>query len=77
MIGIVVVSHDNIAKEMIAVTKKILPDAEGLIGVPIDSDLSVDTNRQRIVEAISDVYNGDGVLLLSDKIGRASCRERV
>jgi PTS system mannose-specific IIA component len=69
MIGIVVVSHDNIAKEMIAVTKKILPDAEGLIGVPIDSDLSVDTNRQRIVEAISEVNNGDGVLLLSDMFG--------
>lgn len=69
MIGIVVVSHDNIAKEMISVTKKILPDTEGLIGVPINSDLSVEVNRQRIVEAISEVDKGDGVLLLSDMFG--------
>lgn len=69
MIGIVVVSHDNIAKEMISVTKKILPDAEGLVGVPINADMSVEVNRQRIVEAISEIDGGDGVLLLSDMFG--------
>lgn len=69
MIGIVVVTHDNIAKEMVSTTKKILPDALGIVAVSISSDTSVDVNREKIAKAISDVDRGDGVMLLSDMFG--------
>lgn len=69
MIGIVVVSHDNIAREMVSVTKLILQEAEGLVSVAINSDASVDANRQKIASAIAEVDKGDGVLLLSDMFG--------
>lgn len=69
MIGIVVVSHDDIAKEMVAVTKKILPDAERLVSVAIDSNAPVESNRQKIAAAIAEVDANEGVLLLSDMFG--------
>ena len=69
MIGIVVVSHDNIGQEMVSVTRKIIPDATALASVAIDSNLSVEANRQKIAAAIKEVDSGDGVFLLSDMFG--------
>ncbi len=69
MIGIVVVSHDNIAQEMVSVTRKIIPDAASLTSVAIDSNLSVEANRQKITAAVKEVDTGDGVFLLSDMFG--------
>jgi len=69
MIGIVVVSHDNIAQEMVSVTRKIIPDATSLTSVAIDSNLSVEANRQKITAAVKEVDTGDGVFLLSDMFG--------
>lgn len=69
MVGIIVVSHDNIAHEMVAVTKKILRDADNILAVAINQDSPVEANRQKIGEAIKHVDKGKGVLLLSDMFG--------
>lgn len=69
MVGIVVVSHDNIAHEMVAVTKKILKDLEGIAAVSINSNGPVEENRQKIASAIAEVDKGKGVLLMSDMFG--------
>lgn len=69
MIGIVVVSHDNIAREMTETAKKILQESEGIVDIAIDSNAPVDSNRKKISEAIQKVDTGDGVLILSDMFG--------
>jgi len=69
MIGIVVVTHDNIAQEMVETTKKILKETEGITGVAIDSNAPVEANRHKISEAIKTVDSGNGVLILSDMFG--------
>ncbi len=69
MVGIVVVTHDNIANEMVAVTKKILTDTTGISAVGINSNAPVESNRQKIASAIAEVDNGRGVLLMSDMFG--------
>ena len=69
MVGIVVVTHDNIANEMVAVTKKILKDLQGIEAVGINSNAPVESNRQKIASAIANVDNGKGVLLMSDMFG--------
>ena len=69
MIGIVVVSHDNIAQEMVDVTKKILRDVHGIVAVNINSNAPVESNRHEISSAITEVDSGKGVLLLSDMFG--------
>jgi PTS system mannose-specific IIA component len=69
MIGIVVVSHDNIAGEMVETAKKILKESEGITSVAIDSNAPVEANRQKIASAIAAVDSDDGVLILSDMFG--------
>lgn len=69
MIGIVVVSHNAIGKEMVAVTKKIVPECKHIVSVEIESDLSAEANRNLIQEAIAKVNRGDGIILFSDMFG--------
>ena len=69
MIGIVVVTHDNIAQEMVETTKKILKETTGVTSVSIDSNAPVEANRRKIGEAIDKVDKGKGVLILSDMFG--------
>jgi len=69
MVGIVVVSHDNIAKEMVAVATSILRHIEGITAVGINSNAPVESNRQKIADAITAVDRGKGVLLMSDMFG--------
>jgi PTS system mannose-specific IIA component len=69
MIGIVVVSHDNIAREMVAVANNIMKDVEGVASVSIDSNAPVEVNRQKIIASIDSVDKGEGILLLSDMFG--------
>ncbi len=69
MIGTVVVTHDNIAVEMVSTVKRIVPDAKGVVAVAISSDDPVETNRQKIAAAIKEVDTGEGVLLMTDMFG--------
>lgn len=69
MIGIVVVSHDNIALEMVSAAKKIVPDLHAITAVAISNNDPVEASRQKISRAIEEVENGDGILLLSDMFG--------
>lgn len=69
MVGIIVVSHENIGKEMVAVVKKIIPDCPNLTSVSIKSDLPAEANLAKIREAIKAVDSGKGVILLTDLFG--------
>lgn len=69
MIGIVVVSHNNIGQEMVATTKKIIPDCANITSISIESDLPPEANRNKISEAIKSVDLGNGVILLTDMFG--------
>lgn len=69
MIGIVVVSHGKIAEEMVATVKKILPDADHIQAVSVDSDAPSEKTCKKIQDAVSKVKQEDGVLILSDMFG--------
>lgn len=69
MIGVVVVSHGNIACEMVNATRRIIPDAVHLTGVAVESDNPPDYIRQQIGLAINKVDSGNGVLILTDMFG--------
>lgn len=69
MIGIVVVSHGNIAKEMVATTLQILPNTKRIIGVDIDSDASKEVNQKKVCEAVKAVKTEEGVIVLTDMFG--------
>ena len=69
MIGVVVVSHGNIAKEMVRTVKDIVPETTQVAGVAIDSNEQTQVNRQIIASAIAEVNTDEGILLLTDMFG--------
>ncbi len=69
MIGIVVVTHGNIGREMVAATKRIIPDAAHVTGVCVESNDPPQTIRHQISDAVATVDAGNGVLILTDMFG--------
>lgn len=69
MIGVIIVTHGNIAIEMLNSTKFIMGKAENMVAVSVDPKESVEELRRKIHEAIKSVDQGEGVLILTDMFG--------
>lgn len=69
MIGIVVVAHGNIGREMVDATRRIIPDARHMTSVSVESNDPPPTIRQQIADAVALVDTGEGVLILTDMFG--------
>lgn len=69
MIGVVVVTHGDIGKEMIAATLRIIPDAKHLRSVAVTLDMPPEEITSQIRNAISSLHGVLGVLLLTDMFG--------
>lgn len=69
MIGIVVVAHFNLAREMVAATELIVGKQEQFSFVDIFPDEDVQKIKKQVVEALKQVDSGDGVLVLTDMFG--------
>jgi PTS system mannose-specific IIA component len=69
MIGIVVVAHFNLAREMVAATELIVGKQEQFEYVDIFPDEEVDKIKKKLTEAVKQVDFGDGVVILTDMFG--------
>jgi mannose PTS system EIIA component len=69
MIGIVVVAHFNLAREMVAATELIVGKQEQFKYVDIFPDEEVDRIKKMLTEAIKDADSGEGVVILTDMFG--------
>ena len=70
MIGILVVAHGNIGREMVDATKRIIPDVKHLYWVSVESDDPPEQIRQQISEGIKKATHDEGrVLILTDMFG--------
>jgi mannose PTS system EIIA component len=69
MIGIVVVAHFNLAREMVAATELIVGKQEQFAYVDIFPDEDVQKVKKMVVEALKRVDSGDGTLVLTDMFG--------
>jgi mannose PTS system EIIA component len=69
MIGIVVVAHFNLAKQMVAATELIVGDQKQFESVDIFPDEDVDKIKKTLTDAVSVVETGDGVLIMTDMFG--------
>lgn len=71
MVGIVVVTHGQLAKELIQAVKFVLaskPQVK-MIGVCLDPDREFESFKQDIKNAIKKAKGKDGVLLVTDMFG--------
>ncbi|MEE2694819.1 MAG: PTS sugar transporter subunit IIA [Pseudomonadota bacterium] len=69
MIGVVVVSHANIAKEMLGVVQNIVGPQENIISISIFPKDNLEKKRKEILGAVKKVDTGNGVIVLTDMFG--------
>ena len=69
MIGLVLVTHGNLATEFVTAMEHVVGAQKSIAAVCIDARDDVEEKRQEISNAISNVQNGQGVIVLSDLFG--------
>jgi PTS system mannose-specific IIA component len=69
MIGLVLVTHGNLADEFRAALEHVVGAQSKLATICIGPDDNMEKRRQDIVDAISTVDGGKGVVLLTDMFG--------
>lgn len=69
MIGLVLVTHGQLAKEFIAATEHVVGPQPNTMAICIGPDDDMEKRRKEILEAVSKVDDGNGVILLTDMFG--------
>ena len=69
MIGIVLVSHANIAKEMLDVVEHIVGPQNQIISISIYPKDDMEKKRIEILNSVKKVDSGNGVVVLTDMFG--------
>jgi PTS system mannose-specific IIA component len=69
MIGILIVTHQELAEALVRVWDLILGRQEGIVAVSLDPSAPPETSRQQIQRGLSQVNNGNGVIILTDMLG--------
>ena len=69
MIGIVIVTHGQLAQEFIAIAEHVVGKQQFLIPVCIGAEDDMERRRQDILAAIKHVDQGKGVVILTDMFG--------
>jgi PTS system mannose-specific IIA component len=68
-IGAVIVSHGQVANELLAAAETVVGDVENIAAVSIGWHDDVEAAKAEIERAIGQVSNGTGVLILTDMFG--------
>ena len=69
MIGVVIVTHGKLAEAFISVTEHVVGKQAQMLPVGIEPEDDAEQARVRILDAISSVDTGDGVVILTDMFG--------
>jgi mannose PTS system EIIA component len=69
MIGLVLVTHGRLASEFIVAMEHVVGPQERIAGICIGPDDDMDRRRKDIAEAIAEVDDGSGVIILTDLFG--------
>lgn len=69
MIGVVIVTHGNLAREFRAALEHVVGPQEQIATICIKPDDDMEERREAILQAISKVDTGEGAVLLTDMFG--------
>jgi len=69
MIGMVIITHGRLAEEFISAMEHVVGPQSALQAVSIGPDDDMEQRRQDILDAVSQVDEGSGVILLTDMFG--------
>jgi PTS system mannose-specific IIA component len=69
MIGIVIITHGNLAREFRAVLEHVVGPQDQIAAIAITPDDDMEERREAILRAMKSVDTGDGAVLLTDMFG--------
>ena len=69
MIGILIVTHQELAEALLSVWDLIAGRQEGIGAVSLDPSAPPEVSRQQIQRGLSQVNGGNGVIILTDMLG--------
>lgn len=69
MIGIVIITHGNLAREFRAVLEHVVGPQNQIAAISITPDDDMEERREAILRAMNSVDTGDGTVLLTDMFG--------
>ena len=69
MIGVIIIGHSNISKEFLIALEHIVGKQQNMIAISIQPDDDIKNKRKEIIEAVKNVDNGKGVVILTDMFG--------
>jgi len=69
MIGLVLVTHGNLAKEFISVMEHIVGPQKQVAAVCMAPEDDMEMKRQEMIKRVKEVDSGQGVLILMDMFG--------
>jgi len=69
MIGVLIVTHRQLAEALLSTCELILGYMEGVQAVSLEPDDPPEDSRQQIANAIAQLNNGDGVIIITDMFG--------
>ena len=69
MIGLVIISHARLARELVNAAEFILGKIEQVETVAVEANLEADHLRRLLTGALEKANKGDGVLILTDMFG--------
>ena len=69
LIGMVLVTHGGLAREMVAALEHVVGEQDGIATVCIGPNDDMEQRRREIADAISGVDTGAGVVVLTDMFG--------
>ena len=74
MIGLVLITHGGVGRELVAAAENMLGPQEQMANVSVDAGIPLDAMRTELAEAIASVEtDSEGVLILSDIFGGTPC----
>lgn len=69
MIGVVVVSHGKLARELVAATEHVVGEQRRFRSISIEPDDDMEDRRNHILETAKSCDDGKGVIILTDMFG--------
>lgn len=69
MLGIVLVTHGNLASEFVAAAEHVVGTQDQLTAICIHADADMEKMRAQIIRAVNETNSGTGVVVLTDMFG--------
>ncbi|MEW6385976.1 MAG: PTS fructose transporter subunit IIA [Thermodesulfobacteriota bacterium] len=69
MIGLLIVTHKELAEALVAAADLILGHQEGVLAVSLDPNDPPEASLQQIQRGLTQVNNNNGVIILTDMLG--------